>query len=389
MNNPFTYYSDKLIRAGLAETETPLLGFGEGLLSWNREDHLAGLLTKVGERLGRRAILYCQPAEPYRTMLLHLTETAVGGDVIHPQDFETRIFLKDLPILNDLTEAGLLAALKDRRCVVIPGGGVIATAEKDMETTFVIYSAACFAVYVKFFSDALRQRQLSGPSWQGRSVLEAIIGRLDPVPPVAGGPALSSGPWEDEADIRAAMVAAGSRTVSDRLVDANFGNISYRRGEDLFITRKGSALDALTDKIIRVPLAVPTETDAIASTELPAHRFIVLTAPYRAVLHGHPKFSVIMSMACGEEDCPDKGGCHRFCPRERWIEDIPVVSGEAGAGPFGLCNTVPAAVRDHGAAIVYGHGVFTAGTRDFNEALQRLRQIEKTCRDLYFRTIGF
>ncbi|MCX5827746.1 MAG: class II aldolase/adducin family protein, partial [Deltaproteobacteria bacterium] len=119
------------------------------------------------------------------------------------------------------------------------------------------------------------------------------------------------------------------------------------------------------------------------------HRLIARTTPYRAVLHGHPKFSVIMSMACGEEDCPDKDGCHRFCPRERWVQDIPVVSGEAGAGPFGLCNTVPKAVRDHGAAIVYGHGVFTAGAEDFNEALQRLRQIEKTCRDLFFRTIGF
>ncbi|MCX5828843.1 MAG: class II aldolase/adducin family protein [Deltaproteobacteria bacterium] len=415
MNSSFSHYSEKLTRAGLAETGTPLLGFEEepvarnrqdskkkvdsstiampgeekGLYAWNREDPLTGLLTKVGERLGRRAILYSQPAEPYHTMLLHMTETADGGDVIHPQDFETRIFLKDLPILKDLTVTGLSAALKDRRCVVIPGGGVIATAKKDMETAFVIYSAACFAVFVKFFSDMLRQRQLSGPSRQGRVVLDTIMGHLDPVPPAAAVPNLSSGPWEDEAAIRAAMAAAGKRTVSDRLVDANFGNISYRRGEDLFITRKGSALDALADRIIRVPLAGPADTDAIASTELPAHRLIARTTPYRAVLHGHPKFSVIMSMACGEEDCPDKGGCHRFCPRERWIQDIPVVSGEAGAGPFGLCNTVPAAVRDHGAAIVYGHGVFTAGAQDFNEALQRLRQIEKTCRDLFFRTIGF
>ena len=440
MDNSYSYYSEKLTRAGLAEVGAPLLGAGEeiiaskgqapkknvdgstiampgtgkdliaakrqappkttdgatmempetgaGLMAWNRKDPLTNLLAKVGDRLGRRTILYSQPAEPYHTMLLHLTETSDGGDVIHPQDFETRIFLKDLPILKDLTEAGLLAALKDRRCAIIPGGGVIATAKKDMETAFVIYSAACFAVFVKFFSDLLRQRQHSGPSWKGWAVLETIMGRLDPILPVAAGLTLSSGPWEDEADIRAAMAAAGKRTVADRLVDANFGNISYRRGEDLFITRKGSALDALADRIIRVPLEGPADTDAIASTELPAHRLIALTAPFLAVLHGHPKFSVIMSMACGEEDCPDKGGCHRFCPRERWIQDIPVVSGEAGAGPFGLCNTVPKAVRDHGAAIVYGHGVFTAGAQDFNEALQRLWQIEKTCRDLFFQMIG-
>jgi len=386
MNNSFSHYSEKLVRAGLAEAGAPLLGAGEELYTWNREDPLTGLLTKVGERLGRRAILYSPPAEPYHAMLLHLTETTDGG-VIHPQGFETRIFLKDLPVLKDLSVPGLLTALKDRRCVIIPGGGVIATAKKDLETAFVIYSAACFAVFVKFFSDLLRRGQLSGPSRQDRTVLETVMDRLDPVPPVAAGPVLSSGPWEDEAAIRAAIAAAGARTVSERLVDANFGNISYRRGEDLFITRKGSALDALTDRIIRVPLAGPADTDAIASTELPAHRLIARTAPYRAVLHGHPKFSVIMSMACGEADCPDKDGCYRFCPRERWLRDIPVVSGEAGAGPFGLCNTVPKAVRDHGAAIVYGHGVFTAGAEDFHEALQRLRQIEKTCKRLFFEMI--
>ena len=414
MNNSFSHCSNKLVRAGLAEKGAPLLGFGEELVAgdrqdpeksingatiattesgnisyvWNREDPLTGLLTKVGERLGRRVILYFQPAEPYHTMLLHLTETSDGGDVIHPQDFETRIFLKDLPILKDLTEAGLLAALKDRRCVVIPGGGVIATAKKDMETAFVIYSAACFAVFVKFFSDLLRRRYDSGLSGQGRAILETIMGRLDSVPPVAVATTLSSGPWEDEEAIRAAMAAAGKMTVADRLVDANFGNISYRRGEDLFITRKGSALDSLEGRIIRVPLTGPAESDAIASTELPAHRLIALTAPYRAVLHGHPKFSVIMSMACGEEACPDKDGCHRFCSRDRWIEDIPVVSGEAGGGPFGLCNTVPKAVRDHGAAIVYGHGVFAAGAQDFREAFERLSQVEKTCKRLFFERIG-
>jgi ribulose-5-phosphate 4-epimerase/fuculose-1-phosphate aldolase len=321
-------------------------------------------------------------------MLLYLMKAADDGGVIHPRDFETRIFLQDLPILKDLSEAGLLAALKDRRCAVIPGGGVIAAARRDMETAFVIYSAACFAVFVKFFSDLLRQRQESGPSRQRDAILEKITGSLDPVPPAAAETNLSAGPWEDEAAIRAAMTAAGARTVSDRLVDANFGNISYRRGEDLFITRKGSALDSLEDRIIRVPLTGPADADAIASTELPAHRLIALTTPYRAVLHGHPKFAVIMSMECKEGACPDRGGCHRFCPRKRSIGDIPVVSGEAGAGIFGLCNTVPEAVRDRGAAIVYGHGVFAAGRHDFREAFAALSQIEKKCRDLYFEMIG-
>jgi len=416
MNDLFTYYSGKLVRAGLAEAGRPLLGTAEelvagnrlappkanggatmempgtGLMAWNRNDPLTGLLTKVAERLGRRAILYCQPAEPYHTMLLHLTETADGSGVIHPQDFETRIFLKDLPILKDLNEAGLLAALKDRRCVVIPGGGFIATAKKDMETAFVIYSAACFAVFVKFFSDLLPPRQGGGAANDAISLLPEIRNHIDRCDNLGSFPApappLGRGPFEGAQAIREAMTEAGGRTVAVRLVNANFGNISYRRGDELFITRRGSALDNLKDSIITVPLPGPAETDAIASIELPAHRRIVMETPYRAVLHGHPKFSVIMSMACDEDDCPQRGDCHRFCPRMRRIADIPVVSGEAGAGTYGLGNTVPPAVRDHGAAIVYGHGVFAAGKEDFLEAYTRLEQVEKTCKDLFFMRIG-
>jgi len=55
------------------------------------------------------------------------------------------------------------------------------------------------------------------------------------------------------------------------------------------------------------------------------------------------------------------------CPEKRLVGDVPIVSGEVGTGPYGLCHTVPAAMAGRQGVIVYGHGVFTMGRQDFNE----------------------
>jgi ribulose-5-phosphate 4-epimerase/fuculose-1-phosphate aldolase len=64
-----------------------------------------------------------------------------------------------------------------------------------------------------------------------------------------------------------------------------------------------------------------------------------------------------------------------------------VVPGEGGTGPFGLCNTLPAAMEDHEGVIVYGHGVFATGQTDFTDAFDRLVTIERDCRRGYFQKI--
>jgi hypothetical protein len=59
---------------------------------------------------------------------------------------------------------------------------------------------------------------------------------------------------------------------------------------------------------------------------------------------------------------------------------VPVVTGDAGGGEHGLERTVPPAVAASGAALVYGHGLFTAGETDFNGPVGRLLEIENACR---------
>jgi ribulose-5-phosphate 4-epimerase/fuculose-1-phosphate aldolase len=107
-----------------------------------------------------------------------------------------------------------------------------------------------------------------------------------------------------------------------------------------------------------------------------------------AVLHGHPKFAVILSMDCDREPCEAREECHIRCPEERFIGAVPIVSGEVGTGPFGLCQTVPPAMEGREAVMVYGHGLFTMGRDDFNDALARLLAVERLCREEYFRRVG-
>jgi ribulose-5-phosphate 4-epimerase/fuculose-1-phosphate aldolase len=363
MENILQKYVGKLARAGLTETGGALIGLRGAKTVWSREDKACAALETVLDAIDKQAILFAEPAEPYRTIIEYLAETS--GGVIEPRDFETRIFLHDLPVLREFDPQAVAAALKRRRSVIIAG---------------------CGACFVKFFSDTLYSVRRNSMDHRRRAVLKKVLERLDPPPAITG--ALMKGPFAAEGQILSAMEEAGRLMVDCRLVDSSFGNISYFADPVLYISRKGGALDELHGRIVPVSLADPAAPPETASTEFPAHREIVLATGQRAVLHGHPKFAVILSLDCEKDDCEGRDACHTRCPHERSVGDIPIVAGEAGAGPFGLCHTVPPAMRDHPGVIVYGHGLFTAGKHDFNEAFERLAAIENACRQEYFRRIG-
>lgn len=384
MQNILKKYAAKLVRSGLTETDGPLFGYRGAVTVWNRVGGDCAALETIMAAIDKQAILFAEPAEPYRTIIEYLAETS--GGVIEPRDFETRIFLHDLPVLQEFDTQAVAAALKRRRSVVITGRGVVSFGKTSPESAFVIFSSVCFACFVKFFSDTLYHVRRRSVDHRRRSVLKKVLERLDPPPATAV--TLMQGPFAAENQILAAMEQAGRLMVGRRLVDSNFGNISYFADPVLYISPKGGALDELHGSIVPVSLADPAAPTEGASTEFPAHRDIVLATGRRAVLHGHPKFAVILSMDCEKDDCEGRESCHIRCPQERFVCDIPVVAGEAGAGPFGLCHTVPPAMRDHPGVIVYGHGLFTAGEHDFTEAFARLATIENACRREYFRRIG-
>ena len=91
-------YAEKLVAAGFADAGAPLMGALDAELVWNREDPARRLLTEVFAGLNIQSLLFCRPAEPYRTVIDYLAGTSDG--TIFPEDTETRTFFHDLPVAN-------------------------------------------------------------------------------------------------------------------------------------------------------------------------------------------------------------------------------------------------------------------------------------------------
>jgi ribulose-5-phosphate 4-epimerase/fuculose-1-phosphate aldolase len=370
----------KMEAAGLCPPGTPLLGLREAEVRFNRPDPEAELLAEVARRCQARAIMFAPLAEPYRTIVDFL---AGGGQTIHPSDCETRIFLHDLPLAANWSVEAIAAALKDRKAVIAPGRGVISLGADGAKQAFVFFSSVLFASFVKFFTDHLAHLRQGALAPGEQEAFERAAAHLDPLR--TDLPSLHKGPFHTPEQALAAIDQAGKATVSYRLVDSFFGNVSYLLNGVLHISRTGSFLDELPGDTVDCPLEGDSPADRLASSELPAHRAVVKCTGHQAVLHGHPKFSVILSMDCPEQDCPHQGSCHLDCPRQREVCGAPIVPGEVGGGPQGLCNTVPPAMVGRPGVIVYGHGLFTTSQDDFNQAFANLLAIENDCREEYFR----
>jgi ribulose-5-phosphate 4-epimerase/fuculose-1-phosphate aldolase len=254
-----------------------------------------------------------------------------------------------------------------------------------MEQAYVTFSSVCFACFVKFFSDYLFDIKHGKINNRRQNLFDLIVKKLEPAPCFQGS--LMKGPFDSELRVYQAILEAGMLTVKHRLVDSYFGNISFCYNNTLYISQTGSSLDNLQGVIDPCPLDGSSCTAITASSELPAHLKIVKHTPNNAILHGHPRFSVILSMDCDIKNCECRGQCHMRCPHERFVGDIPIVSGEVGSGPYGLCNTVPGAIKGKPGVIVYGHGVFTAGQTDFNRPFKNLINIETLCREEYFNRV--
>jgi ribulose-5-phosphate 4-epimerase/fuculose-1-phosphate aldolase len=378
-------YVKKLAAAGYAEAGAPLMGAVDADLVWNRDDPARSVLEEVFAGLSIQSLLFCRPAEPYRTVVDFLAQEADG--TIFPEDTETRTFFHDLPVAPAFTAQEVVAALKERKCVIVPGQGIVTFGTVSPEQAFITFCSACFAAFVKFFADFLAStRRGRVDPWREEAFRRAVA-HLDP--PVAAAPPLREGPFCDAGAVMGAMEEAGRQTVACRLVDSYFGNISLLSGKLLYISQTGSSLDELAGCIDAVPLDGSSCAGITASSEFSAHRQIVLYTGRHTVLHGHPRFSVILSLDCDRPDCPERGFCHLRCPQKRFAGEVPIVPGEIGTGPNGLCRTVPPALQDHPGVIVHGHGVFTAGGEDFNAAFGALLAIENANRGEYFRRVGF
>ncbi len=383
MRDQIAKYSEKLARdRSVVPGRVGIAAQDDAMLSEGAPD-LSQLAAGVLSRLSCLGVVAASPSLPFASFLLRRANA--GAEAIVPLDTETRTFLHDIPIVRREELAGdparaIAALLSNRKGVIAEGVGIVASGPVTLEQAYIHYSSVFHAAYIKYLLDVLREGfLLPGEEKAFRAFRETHLRPL-----TAGGFSFRPSPPEDREGVLAEIRAVGRYTVERGLVDSFFGNISFRVGETIYISQTAASLDELSGCIDPVPADNRSTTGITASSELLAHRRIYEATGARAILHGHPKFAVAMSMLCEEKNCPVKD-CWKDCPNVRMLGDTPVVAGEIGAG--GLAVRVPPVIGAPGKAIVYGHGVFAIGRDGFEEAFRSMVDVENRCRADYFRRL--
>jgi ribulose-5-phosphate 4-epimerase/fuculose-1-phosphate aldolase len=387
-------YINKLDLQGLADKDRAVLLALDAELYCNKPVSGDALkLSRVFELMNINGILFSEPAEPYKTLINEIIKydslCKEQGKII-PMDCETRTFFHDIPVIDDFSAEKIAEALSHRKSVIVKNHGIATYGTVTPEQAFVSFSSTCFSTFVKYFHDSLLyfekcRADAIAPDAQYLSTFRRIIHNLQPSD--LSYPHLFSTKPDNEDDVIRMIAEAGRAVVNHGLVDSYFGNISYVFEEKIYISQTGSSMDELEGCIDAVPLNGSSSVGITASSELSAHKRIYEETGCNAILHGHPKFSVIMSMHCKEDGC-DRSLCHKSCKIRRHIAGVPVVSGEIGTGPTGLMNTVAAAMKEGKCAVVYGHGVFTAGNDNFAEPFKMLMDTESRCRQEYMGIVN-
>ena len=383
MKDQLDKYTGKLIADRSACPEAIAFAAQDDILITSGAPELSRLAGATLARLNALALVVARPSLPFADFLVDRAPAA--DTVIVPQDTETRTFLHDIPFLRqkDLAQdpaAEIARLLGNRKGVIVEGVGIVAVGAITVEQAFINYSSVFHSTFVKYLQDVLADGFLLPGE---REAFQAFRGEwLRTLS--ADGLAFQDVLPETKGGILDEIETVGRYTVERGLVDSFFGNISARVGELIYISQTAASLDELRGCIDPVPTDNSSTTGITASSELLAHRKIFEQTGARVILHGHPKFSVVMSMLCETRDCPVKD-CWKDCPHVRLLGGTPVVAGEIGAG--GLAKRVPPVIGASGSAIVYGHGVFTLGREGYGEAFAAMVDVENFCREEYFRRL--
>jgi len=333
---------------------------------------LSQLAEQILYRLGSAAVIVAAPLHPFPFFLIQ--HSAPDCLTLVPEDSESKSSLHDIPIIRSIPDQkellnAICAALQRRKGCIVEGIGMVSQGSLTIEQAYIIWSSLVHATSVMYLANLLK----FGPVLADEVVaLRRYKYSLKPLLPENQPPYCT--PPLPHRDIQNEMCHIGQITVRMGLVDSFFGNISWTGEDVMYISQTSARLDELASQIDPVPFDGSTTNGLTASSELPAHRAVVTTTGCRAILHGHPKFSVVMSFFCepGEHAGIDI------------VDTLPVVRGEGGVG--GLAESLSKAFRltASNAVIVQGHGVFAISKNSFHETLITLAKVEQHCREQYF-----
>lgn len=379
MNNLLISYVDRLTSERLAISGKITIAARNDSIFSTGPAKTACLAELIIKELDQAAIIIAEPTLQFASFLLRRSPETVTA--ITPRDSESVCSLHDIPLVRTSPDmqtdqlTGLISkALSNRKGCIVEGLGIVAAGSMTTEQAYINYSSLFHATYIKYLEELL---QLGFVFPEEKLIMREFRDSwLRPLETnnLAFNDILTS----SETDIYQEMARTGRYTVEMGLVDSFFGNISYVSESAIFISQTASRLDRLEHAIDRIPFDGSSTAGITASSELPAHRAIAAATGCNTILHGHPKFPVVMSFFAKPSGVTGI----------ELITGIPVVGGEGGQG--GLAETLPEGFRhtDASAVIAKGHGVFCIGLQNFRVPFQALVDVELKCRDRFFEMLG-
>lgn len=352
-----------------------ICGQNDALCCYGAPD-LSRLAVEILAQLGSTAVIVAEPLYPFPFFLVD--RSSPNSRALVPEDSESKSSLHDIPIVRKMPDREKLlnticTVLRRRKGCIVEGIGMVSHGGLTVEQAYITWSSLMHATTIKYLQDLLSDGPVVAAETETlrvfRNKLKPVV--TDNLLPCSDSPTSTQ-------DILREVCRAGQITVQMGLVDSFFGNISWTNGSVMYISQTSARLDELATQIDPVPFDRSTTTGLTASSELPAHRAVVNATNCRAIVHGHPKFPIVMSFFC------DPGAA---CEGVAAIDAFPVVRGEGGVG--GLAESLSRAFHLTGAnaVIVQGHGVFAISKNSFNEALVALAGVEQQCREHYFQRL--
>lgn len=169
----------------------------------------------------------------------------------------------------------------------------------------------------------------------------------------------------------------GKKLVEQNLVYSSLGNMSYKRGDKIFITATGAMLDELNrGNVIEVPLQGPSKVDKKASCELIVHREIYKKTNGKVIIHAHSPFAILLSLISDKDMIETQ-----ITEQKKIIGAIPIVEGESGSRK--LATASAKALMEHKTCIIKDHGTITI-ENNMEKAYMNIAALEHICRINYY-----
>ncbi len=159
-------------------------------------------------------------------------------------------------------------------------------------------------------------------------------------------------------------------------LSSHSGNMSVRRGDRIFIKRRGAMMGDLTEEdVVETGIAEDDSGVVIASTEIGVHRAIYKETSALSIVHAHTPYAISLSLVRDQiTPIDDEGQYH--------LKKVPVLDVEESIGSEEVEERLPPILQDYPAAIIKGHGTFAHG-ENLEEAYNWITVVESICKVIY------